>query len=61
MTIEYGKGRVFHPALGHGMEALKCQGFATTLQRGVEWAATGKVTQKVPANFPTEAAVSARP
>ena len=61
MTIEYGQGRVFHTALGHGMEAIKCQGFATTLQRGVEWAATGKVTQKVPANFPTEAAVSARP
>ena len=61
MTIEYGKGRVFHTALGHGMEAIKCQGFATTLQRGVEWAATGKVTQKVPANFPAETAVSARP
>ena len=61
MTIEYGKGRVFHTALGHGMEAIKCQGFATTLQRGVEWAATGKVTQKVPANFPAEAAVSSRP
>ena len=61
MTIEYGKGRVFHTALGHGMEAIKCQGFATTLQRGVEWAATGKVTQKVPANFPKEEAVSSRP
>ena len=61
MTIEYGKGRVFHTALGHGMEAIKCQGFAITLQRGVEWAATGKVTQKVPANFPTEAAISSRP
>ena len=61
MTIEFGKGRVFHTALGHGMEALKCQGFATTLQRGVEWAATGKVTQKVPANFAGEAAVSSRP
>ena len=34
---------------------------ATMLQRGVEWAATGKVTQKVPENFPAEAAVSARP
>lgn len=61
MTIRYGKGRIFHTALGHGMEALKCQGFATTLQRGVEWAATGKVTQKIPANFPTEAAVVSRP
>ena len=61
MTISYGKGRVFHTALGHAMEAIKCQGFATTLQRGVEWAATGTVTQKVPANFPGAAAVSSRP
>lgn len=61
MVIEYGKGRVFQTALGHGVEASRCVGFATTLQRGTEWAATGQVTQKVPANFPTEAAVSARP
>lgn len=54
MTIPYGRGRVFHTALGHGMEAIKCVGFAVTLQRGTEWAATGQVTQKVPANFPTE-------
>ena len=60
-VIDYGKGRVFHTALGHGMEAIKDVGFATTLQRGTEWAATGKVTQKVPANFPTEAALSPRP
>jgi hypothetical protein len=24
-----------------------------TFQRGAKWAATGKVTQKVPADFPT--------
>jgi type 1 glutamine amidotransferase len=53
MAISYGKGRVFHTALGHGLEAIKCVGFATTLQRGTEWAATGKVTQPVPVNFPT--------
>ena len=29
-------------------------------QRGVEWAATGKVTQPVPANFPTANTVSYR-
>ncbi len=61
MAIEYGKGRVFHTALGHGLEAIKCAGFAITLQRGTEWAATGKVTQKAPANFPTETALSQRP
>lgn len=60
-AIRYGKGRVFHTALGHGVEAIKCVGFATTLQRGTEWAATGKVTQKVPQNFPDETKTSSRP
>jgi type 1 glutamine amidotransferase len=61
MAIAYGKGRVFHTALGHAVEAIQCVGFATTLQRGVEWAATGKVTQAVPANFPGTEKVSVRP
>jgi uncharacterized protein len=30
------------------------------LQRGTEWAATGKVTQKVPTDFPTVDKVSLR-
>jgi type 1 glutamine amidotransferase len=53
MTIRYGKGRVFHTTLGHDVAAMQCVGFICTLQRGTEWAATGKVTQKVPKNFPT--------
>jgi type 1 glutamine amidotransferase len=61
MAISYGKGRVFHTALGHGEEAVKCVAFAVTLQRGVEWAATAKVTQKVPADFPDDKASKARP
>jgi type 1 glutamine amidotransferase len=60
LTIAYGKGRVFHTAMGHDVAALKCAGFATTFQRGAEWAATGKVTQKVPADFPTADKVSVR-
>jgi type 1 glutamine amidotransferase len=51
---------VFHTALGHGPEALSCVGFIVTLQRGTEWAATGKVTQKMPADFPTADRVSVR-
>ena len=64
-AVDYGKGRVFHTALGHNngkdLTAQKCVGFIVTLQRGVEWAATGKVTQKVPADFPTADKVSIRP
>lgn len=61
MVINYGKGRVFHTTLGHSPEAMQCVGFATTLQRGAEWAATGNVTQPLPENFPTEDNISIRP
>ena len=52
MTVQYGKGRVFHTTLGHNTLAMQCVGFITTLQRGAEWASTGKVTQAVPEDFP---------
>jgi type 1 glutamine amidotransferase len=52
MVIKYGKGRVFHTTLGHDVPAMQCAGFITTFLRGTEWAATGKVTQKVPNDFP---------
>lgn len=60
LAVTYGKGRVFHTLLGRGAEALGCVGFAVTLQRGAEWASTGRVTQKVPADFPGEQKVSLR-
>jgi type 1 glutamine amidotransferase len=60
MTIRYGKGRIFHTTLGHDVAAMQCVGFVTTFLRGTEWAGTGKVTQKVPANFPTKDAVNLR-
>lgn len=58
MTIDYGKGRVFHTTLGHDAVSMNCVGFKTTFLRGSEWSATGKVTQKKPANFPTAKATS---
>jgi len=60
LVLQFGKGRVFHTTMGHDPAALSCVGFITTLQRGTEWAATGKVTQKVPATFPTAETVSYR-
>jgi type 1 glutamine amidotransferase len=53
MIVEYGKGRIFHTALGHADYSMNCVGFVTTLQRGAEWAATGKVTIPIPKDFPT--------
>jgi type 1 glutamine amidotransferase len=60
MVLQFGKGRIFHTTMGHDVAALSCVGFMTTFQRGTEWAATGKVTQKVPSTFPTANTVSFR-
>lgn len=62
-TVNYGRGRTFHTVLGHvgggsdSLPPMECVGFIVTFQRGAEWAATGKVTQKVPAEFPTASQV----
>lgn len=60
MVLRFGKGRIFHTTLGHDLAALSCVGFITTFQRGTEWAATGRVTQKVPTTFPTANTISYR-
>jgi uncharacterized protein len=60
MVLRYGKGRIFHSAVGHDAAALSSVDAVVTLQRGVEWAATGKVTQKVPQSYPTANTVSYR-
>lgn len=68
MTIRYGQGRVFHTTLGHvapsdelPVATMSSVGFIVTLQRGTEWAATGRVTQDVPDDFPGPDAPSLRP
>jgi len=60
MVVQYGRGRVFHTTLGHDVNAMSSVDFVTTFQRGTEWAATGAVTQKMPAAFPTATTVSYR-
>jgi len=60
MTIDYGKGRVFHTPMGHADYSISCVGFIVTFQRGTEWAATGRVTQTLPPDFPGANAVSQR-
>jgi glycosyltransferase len=65
-TVDYGKARIFHTTLGHAGHsldnniAMQCTGFQVTLLRGAEWAATGKVKQQVPDDFPTAASISLR-
>jgi type 1 glutamine amidotransferase len=54
MTIEYGKGRIFHTPMGHADYSVNCVGFLTALQRGTEWAATGAVSLPLPEKFPTD-------
>lgn len=65
-TVDYGKARIFHIMLGHcgptleNNPAMQCAGFQTLLLRGAEWAATGKVTQPLPPDFPTDKTSSLR-
>ena len=65
-TVDYGKARISHIMLGHAgatledNPAMQCTGFQTLLLRSAEWAATGKVTQPVPDDFPTEQTLSLR-
>jgi glycosyltransferase len=65
-TVDYGSARIFHTTLGHAGNtldnniAMQCAGFQVTLLRGAEWAATGKVTQQVPGDFPTATTISLR-
>jgi len=63
----YGQGRVYVTMLGHTWKNeepdnpnLHCAGFQTLFLRGLEWAATGRVTVPVPADFPTADRVSVR-
>ena len=60
MTIDYGKGRIFHTILGHSYYSMESVGFITTFLRGAEWAASGEVTQAVPHDFPKEDSPSHR-
>lgn len=59
-TVKYGEGRIFHTPMGHAEYSQACVGFITTLQRGSEWAATGKVTVPIPKDFPTAEKTSSR-
>ena len=59
-TVDYGNGRVFHTPMGNGNDSQECVGFITTLTRGAEWAATGKVTLPIPSDFPTKDKTSQR-
>lgn len=53
MVLTYGKGRIFHTTLGHDDYSCEGVGFITSFIRGVQWAATGKVTIPVPDDFPS--------
>jgi uncharacterized protein len=50
-TVNFGQGRVFTTALGHVPPNLETPAFQVTFARGVEWAATGNVTQTIPASM----------
>jgi uncharacterized protein len=47
LWTKFGRGRCFNLVLGHDAEAMSHAGWRTLMTRGVEWAATGKVTLPV--------------
>jgi type 1 glutamine amidotransferase len=54
----FGKGRIYTTMLGHTWKGeanpnLESVGFQTLLARGMEWAASGRVTIPVPTDFPS--------
>ena len=64
-VIPFGKGRVYTTMLGHLWKdgpdtAMRCVGFQTMFIRGVEWAATGRVSYPVPEDFPTASEIKLR-
>lgn len=64
-TVACGEGRVYTTVLGHLWKdgpdtAVRCVGFQTLFLRGVEWAATDRVTQPVPPDFPSREEVRLR-
>jgi hypothetical protein len=63
IVTDYGKGRCLHITLCHWASSMEDNGFRTLLTRGVEWAATGKVTLPVIQPFPPARSVQfyARP
>ena len=52
VVTEPGKGRCFHCAMGHDPKPMAGAGFRALMLRGTEWAATGKVTIPIPADWP---------
>jgi hypothetical protein len=50
-TVQFEKGRVFATMIGHSAAATQTAGFRASFARGVEWAATGGVTQAAPADM----------
>jgi type 1 glutamine amidotransferase len=51
-TVPVGKGKVFVTLLGHDVPATIAPSSAVLISRGLEWVATGKVTQPVPGETP---------
>jgi type 1 glutamine amidotransferase len=61
----YGKGRIYTTMQGHTWKGeanpnLEYVAFQTLLARGVEWAASSRVTIPAPAGLPTAQKISLR-
>ena len=61
MTIDYGKGKVFHTPMGHADYSMECVGFMTTFVRGTQWCVSENAEMvKIPDDFPNKDKSSSR-
>ena len=66
-AVRYGKGRVYTSTFGHVWKDeqdpvnLRCAGFQTIMVRALQWLAGSEVDPAVPADFPSDNAISLRP
>ena len=54
MVRGYGEGRCVNFLLGHHVQAMQPEAFATLLRRAAEWAATGTVRRTTTSNSDAE-------
>jgi type 1 glutamine amidotransferase len=66
-TVAYGAGRVYSSTFGHMWKgdlqpiSMRCAGEQTLLLRTLQWLAQRPITVPIPADFPSENAMSIRP
>jgi type 1 glutamine amidotransferase len=66
-TVTFGQGRIYTSTFGHVWKDeadpvdMRCAGFQTVFVRALQWLANRDIESAVPADFPSDSALSLRP